>query len=183
MAKPYSWQNRQPGLKRRRLVVPSNGVTCVVCVSPRCQHVHTFRVEQAANHLIPPLRSPDRNANLAGELRDLWGGDEVQIYECGDCGFGFAHPFVAGTVTIYNLFGGGDQHYARERFEFTETVKSLRQRGRVARLLELGAGSGAFLVKVIHDKLADHITAMEYDDSAVAGLRRLPGVNVVQGDV
>lgn len=163
--------------------MPSTDVMCAVCVSPRCQHVHTFRVEQAANHLISPLRSPARNADLAGELRDLWGGDEVQIYQCGDCGFGFAHPFVAGTATIYNLIGGGDQHYPRGRFEFTETLRSLSQRGRVDRLLELGAGSGAFLSKVIHANLAGHITAMEYDDSAVARLRRLPGVNAVRGDV
>jgi SAM-dependent methyltransferase len=163
--------------------LPPADVTCAVCDSPRCQHVHTFRVEQAANHLISPLRSPDRNALLAEQLCDLWGGDEVQIYECGDCGFGFSHPFAAGTETIYNLIGGGNQHYPSKRFEFTETVKLLSQHGRVDRLLELGAGSGAFLAKVIQANLADHITALEYEDSAVAGLRRLPGVNAVQGDV
>jgi len=158
-------------------------VRCAVCGSTRCQHVHTFRVEQAANHLIPPLRSPDRNADLAEKLHDLWATGEVQIYDCDDCGFGFSHPFTAGTSTIYNLIGDGDAHYPSERFEFTETVKSLRQRGRVDRLLELGAGSGAFLSKVIQANLACHITALEYDDSAVASLRRLPGVNAVRGDV
>lgn len=107
----------------------------------------------------------------------------MQIYQCDDCGFGFSHPFAAGTETIYNLITDGDAHYPRNRFEFTETVKRLSQRGQVDRLLELGAGSGAFLSKVIQANLAGHITAMEYDDSAIARLRRLPGVTVVQGDV
>jgi SAM-dependent methyltransferase len=163
--------------------MPLTEVTCAVCASPRCVHVHTFEVEQAANHLIPQLRSPDRNRDLADELHKLWVSGEVQIYQCEDCGFGFAHPFTAGTETIYNLIGGGDQHYPGERFEFTETIKFLTNRGQADRLLELGAGSGAFLSKVIQANLADHITAMEYDDSAVAALRRLPGVHAIQGDI
>jgi SAM-dependent methyltransferase len=145
--------------------------------------VHVFDVQRAANHLIPPLRSPARNADLVVELRSLWAGDEVQVHRCQDCGFGFSVPFMAGTGAIYNLIGGGDQHYPGERFEFTEALRSLAARGGVDRLLELGAGSGAFLAKVIDAGLAGHITAMEYDDSAVAGLRRLPGVQAVQGDV
>jgi SAM-dependent methyltransferase len=145
--------------------------------------VHTFSVERAANHLIPPRRGVERNAELGEKLRQLWKADEVQIFRCCDCGFGFAQPFVAGTTRIYNLIGGADQHYPGERFEFTETVRALAKRARVERLLELGAGSGAFLEKVIQANLADHITAVEYGDSAVAGLRRLPGVSAIQGDV
>ncbi len=54
------------------------GVTCPVCTGSDCPSIHVFSVQQAANHLIPPLRSPARNADLAAELRTLLAGDEFR---------------------------------------------------------------------------------------------------------
>jgi 2-polyprenyl-3-methyl-5-hydroxy-6-metoxy-1,4-benzoquinol methylase len=162
--------------------------TATVCRCPTCggddlRHIHTFSAQQSAVHLIPPFRAAGRTRELEQELRAIWSADTLEILRCSGCGFGFSSPFVAGTGRVYNLIGDGDQHYPGERFEFTETLKVLRECGGVRSLLEIGAGSGAFLRKVIDASLAEAITATEYDDSAVARLRKLPDITVFQADL
>jgi hypothetical protein len=124
-----------------------------------------------------------RNAELRVALEALWEQDYVDMRKCQGCGFGFANPFVAGNADIYNLIGNGSQHYPRDRFEFTQTLKALERRGGVDSLLEIGAGSGAFIRQVQAAGLAKSLTATEYDDSGVSRLSRIVGTTVFQGDV
>jgi hypothetical protein len=89
--------------------------------------VVTTRIEavDAANHLIPPHRDPERNVTLRGLLVDLWDGDHAHIRKCGDCQFGYAEPFRSGTADIYNVIGNGAQHYPGDRYEFGRTLARL----------------------------------------------------------
>jgi hypothetical protein len=110
--------------------------TATVCRCPTCggddlRHIHTFSAQQSAVHLIPPFRAAGRTRELEQELRAIWSADTLEILRCSGCGFGFSSPFVAGTGRVYNLIGDGDQHYPGERFEFTETLKVLRECGGV----------------------------------------------------
>lgn len=157
-------------------------LSCPTCHSTSASEIHRFTAGDAADHLIAERRSPERNAKIRSALTALWGSDHVGIAQCRDCGFAYAHPFRAGSPEIYNLFGGGAQHYPRDRFEFSVTGQSLRERGGAGRLLEIGAGSGAFLKQVRREGLAKEVTATEYDDSAVAALKALGGIDVYQGD-
>ena len=157
-------------------------VHCPACRSSSTQISHKFSASDSANHLVAPTRSLHRNMELRSELIDLWGADAVVIRECQDCGFGFADPFRSGSSAVYNLIGGGAQHYPRDKFEFDVTIKALSDADGTDGLLEIGAGSGAFLSRVIKKNLARRIVATEYDDSAVSALHALPGVQVMQGD-
>lgn len=155
---------------------------CPACHGTVLRVEYDFPLEASANHLIPPRRAPERNERLRVALRDLWEADSVRIQRCQTCGFGFSDPFVAGSEDVYNVIGGGAQHYPRDRFEFSVTTDALKARGGVDRLLEVGAGSGAFIHQMLSEGLAKAVTATEYDESAVAALRRLGGVEVHQGD-
>ena len=110
-------------------------------------------------------------------LRDLFGGDQVDVMRCGDCGFWFAHPFIAGTPDIYNLFTAGQEHYPSDRFEFALTVGALPRRP--ISILEIGAGRGAFLRCVQSTKLVRKAVATEYDSGSLTAIARLPDVDIV----
>lgn len=156
--------------------------SCPACGSTSTDEFRRFTAADAADHLIPPRRSAARNEALREALEGFWGRGGVGMRRCNACGFGFASPFRAADASIYNLFGGGRQHYPRDRFEFAVTADALRSRGGVERLLEVGAGSGSFLRQLQRAGVASCITATEYDDSAVAALQQIEGLTVVQGD-
>jgi 2-polyprenyl-3-methyl-5-hydroxy-6-metoxy-1,4-benzoquinol methylase len=139
--------------------------------------MHT--VDAAAAHFVPPRRDAVRHEQLVTALRRLWGSDRAAMCRCHKCGFGFADPFVAGTAEIYNLMSAGDPHYPRDRFEFAQTIDVLRA-GRPARLLEIGAGDGAFIRKARDAQVVTAAVTTEYDEGAVAHLRATTGnVNTV----
>src|ERR1039458_3267260 len=147
---------------------------CPACGSVQCPIIETHSFKEAATHLIPPRRSPERHARLQDELRQLWSGERVLIRRCESCGFGFADPFRAGTPEIYNLITAGDEHYPRDRFEFARTLQAIRG----GRLLEIGAGDGAFLRRAHATGRFEQLVATEYDDGSARRLRAIPDVSV-----
>lgn len=152
---------------------------CPACGGSRCPIIRMHSAKDAATHLVPLQRSTDRHAKLYAELRKLWDGDHVMIRACEECGFGFADPFRAGTPEIYNLITGCDEHYPRHRFEFRRTLPLLRG----GRMLEVGAGDGAFLKRVQATGRFEQLVATEYDDGSVRKLRAIENVTVHQGDI
>lgn len=156
---------------------------CPACRGVVERELLSISVSQAADHLVPPRRSPARHQALSAALSALWADTNARVLECERCGFGFAWPFIAGDAAIYNLVGGGHQHYPGDRYEFGVTVRALSRRGSRCRMLELGAGAGAFLSRAIAAGVAGDITALEYDDSAIRRLRALPRTTVVATDV
>jgi SAM-dependent methyltransferase len=129
----------------------------------------------AAEHFIPHRRDQVRNAELRAALRDLWGGREsVEVRRCQDCGFGFACPFVAGDARFYNLVSGSDPHYPQRRWEFSRTMNAMADADVPSgRLLECGAGDGAFLKQLHASEFGARFeaVAIEYDDGAIERLR------------
>lgn len=159
-------------------------VICPACRNGAVAELHSFRVEEAASHLLPQARYPERNLRLREQLQELFRGDHVEVKQCSTCGFCFAHPFVAGTADIYKLITGGNEFYPQHRFEFSLTIDALRAQlasnGKpTVSLLEIGAGDGAFLRRAHDAGVFKRALATEFGEAALAALRRIPGVEAV----
>jgi SAM-dependent methyltransferase len=118
---------------------------------------------------------------LQSELQRLWAGSEVHIRSCDECGFAFADPFRAGTPEIYTLITTGHEHYPGNRFEFDRTLEALAPS--CGRILEIGAGDGAFLRKVHAEHRLASLAATEYDEGSASRLRAISGVTVYEADI
>ena len=153
-------------------------VPCPVCDTQADAVVRNHSREAAAQHFVPRSRDPRRHDELKAMLAELWGRDEVNVRRCPTCGLCFADPFVAGDETFYNLVTESDPRYPSDRWEFRQTLASLRAlyqgTSRRVRLVELGAGDGAFLKGLKSAKLGPRfdLLAIDYDIGAVERLER-----------
>jgi 2-polyprenyl-3-methyl-5-hydroxy-6-metoxy-1,4-benzoquinol methylase len=148
---------------------------CPACYG-HARPLQRHTAENAAKHFIPPQRDPQRYRQLEAKLRELWQADSVEMRQCSRCEFTFADPFLAGTPEIYNLITKSDEHYPRDRFEFGMTINALRDRK--VRLLEIGAGHGAFLQKAHTAGIIASAHATEYDIGAINRLQWLVNTTV-----
>jgi SAM-dependent methyltransferase len=156
---------------------------CPACGHSDGQIVRRHQAAAAAEHFVPKLRDPHRHEELVGHLCSLWGQDHVDVCVCASCGFGYAVPWVGGDARFYALAHAGDPHYPRNRWEFGRTLTVLKRSkfNRRLRVLEIGAGHGAFLDRV--RELGQHaITAADYDEGAVRVLRA-KGFATIAGSV
>ena len=168
----------------------STEVRCPICDAHSTAKRRSYGIAEVATHFVPATRDPARHERLRELLVDLWAGrDTVEIHRCQRCSFEFAVPWVAGDESFYNLVTESDPHYPTSRWEFRQTLEHLQARfGRddspgPLRLLEVGAGDGAFL-RQLHGRFGEAFLplATEYDHGAVAKLR-LAGFETLHGAV
>ena len=152
-------------------------MVCPACNSSETSLVRTHSVDAAAHHHVPARRDRERNDQLRVALRELFDGDQVEVWRCGDCGFWFADPFIAGTPDIYNLITAGQEHYPAHRFEFELTLEALP--ARPMSILEIGAGRGAFMRRAQSAGVVRKAVATEYDRGSLAAIAALPDVEAV----
>jgi SAM-dependent methyltransferase len=152
-------------------------VRCPICRSAAPEIIRTFTVDQVATHSVPAARDPDRHRELRALLGEMWNGREsVDIHQCERCSFGFANPFVAGDQRFYNLVVDDDPSYPASRWEFDRTIEALSSLPgddpRPGRLLDVGAGTGAFLKRLRSSQIAGRYVpyALEYDRGALRQL-------------
>lgn len=156
---------------------------CPVCSSERVTTLYTLSSEDAAQHFIRREGNPQRHQDLAAHIETLWGDKQSSVQQCLDCEFGFAYPYVAGDMLFYKLAYEHDA-YPRDKWEYNRTVEELAGLNfHGQRVLELGAGHGFFLDKIVdvHVPKAG-IRALEFDEGAVATLQR-KGYAAIQQDV
>ncbi len=158
----------QLGLTRRivrYLNIPAEA-TCPVCQATDVVELYSVQSEEAAQHYVLREVHPERHDALRDHIEALWNGDRARILQCTRCGFGFASPYVAGDATFYTL-AYERTGYPADKWEFDVTIDTLRgllpHDGTAARLLEVGAGDGAFLRRVVPALLpATAVIATEY---------------------
>lgn len=158
-------------------------IDCPACGGPGAVVTDRHSATAAAQHFVPRQRDPRRHEALVGHLHDLWGQDYVELRSCRSCGFGYTVPWVGGDARFYALAHAGDPHYPANRWEFGQTIAALERpdHGRPLRLLEIGAGHGAFLDRV--RPLGPHeLTAADFDEGAVRRLRE-KGYQAIVGSV
>lgn len=161
-------------------------------VTARCPACHTDHAEQlwrveaaeAAQHYVLREVHPARHRALRDHIESLWGASTCDVLRCTDCGFGFAHPFVAGDAQFYAL-AYDRTGYPAWKWEYDRTVKALDQADLPAAfsLLEIGAGDGAFLRRVTPSQTPrDRVLATEFSDYGRRSIEAL-GVRCVAHDV
>ena len=160
-------------------------ITCPVCGSASISNGGRFttHANEAAQHFVLAQADAARHAALAAHIASLWSGSRCEMMGCGNCGLGFAHPFVAGDGEFYNL-AYPHSDYPRDKWEFSLTVNALEQLNTEDRRgLEIGSGFGYFLKQVSPRFFrADRLVAIEYND--VAGKRLAEsGFKVVNRDI
>jgi SAM-dependent methyltransferase len=144
---------------------------CPVCQSGSCTRQRKVAVREAALHYQADTGSA-RFADLAAKIAALWGQDHAWFAQCGDCGFGFADPYVAGDAEFYRL-AYERASYPADKWDFDRALRALRDhRMAPARVLEIGAGFGFFLDRLCRELGArPEIVATEYGKPALETLR------------
>jgi SAM-dependent methyltransferase len=158
---------------------------CPVCSHNGCHRLYSVSSEKAAQHFVLREVNPDRHAGLNRHIRKLWGQNHCSILRCAGCQFAFASPLTAGDADFYALaYSFGAEKYPREKWEYDEAFRRLsHRRGRPNRFLEIGAGSGAFVSRLIPDFIEpSDAVCIEYSQNGAAALRSL-GVQCLNQDV
>jgi SAM-dependent methyltransferase len=69
------------------------------------------------------------------------------LYSCDTCCLEFSAPSEPGNASLYAWLTGHEGYYPPERWEWTRTLELLGQPQRDTRILEVGCGSGEFLLR------------------------------------
>lgn len=160
-----------------------NHSSCPVCHGAMTQRVWGVNSEQAAQHFVLREQFPERHEMLASHIRVLWGQDYCEVRRCEDCGFCFSAPYIAGDATFYGL-AYERSGYPTWKWEYQVTLDVLKSAsGRNLRLLEVGAGDGAFIRRVIDNVLPrESIFCTEYSDYGRRKIEKM-GVRCVSEDI
>ncbi len=144
-------------------------ICCPFCQASEGKSLYTVTASEAATHFILPWQNPEKYNLLEAHLRCLWNQDICQIVICLSCNGVFSLPFVAGDKRFYDL-ACEQTVYPQEKWEFTRALDWLFQEVEKSKLLdtnvlEIGAGDGGFLRKVIASGIdSKNIAAIEYSD-------------------
>ena len=163
---------------------------CPICSSRDVELVHrTISNVEAARHFLNPNRDKGRYEALCRHITELWGRDHCSIRKCRDCGFGFSDPYIAGDEKFYTMaYDHKPGDYPAHKWEYKVAKDALKTcieaHGRsAARLIEIGAGDGAFLRQIVPELIApDRVLCTEYGEYAATQIRNL-GIRVALGDI
>jgi 2-polyprenyl-3-methyl-5-hydroxy-6-metoxy-1,4-benzoquinol methylase len=160
---------------------------CPVCRSQECALLYTVDAEQAGRHVAGDRADHQHFTRLTSHIQTLWQNSRCRFVRCGNCGFCFAVPYVAGDATFYSLVYAGPRDLVRE-WEFRITLEALRKRiscdeRQQLRLLDIGAGDGSF-VKRVSPSLTprQNVLCVEYSESGANEIRRY-GIECFQSDI
>jgi SAM-dependent methyltransferase len=108
--------------------------------------------------------------------------DALQAWRCGGCGLGWFEPALIGGPSLYAALGQWPAYYQDERWEWAIAL-DLLQRSGAASVVEIGAGTGAFVARAAVS--VPHVTGLEFNEAAVAmaQARGRPVVNRELGDL
>jgi SAM-dependent methyltransferase len=163
---------------------------CPICRSRDSEFVHReISNVDAARHFLNPTRDKDRYEALCRHIAELWDRDYCSIRKCRDCGFGFSDPYIAGDEKFYSLaYDHKPGDYPTQKWEYKVAKDMLKMRiaahgEAAARLMEIGAGDGAFLRQIVPELIPpERVFCTEYGEYAATQIRNL-GIRVAQGDI
>jgi hypothetical protein len=162
---------------------------CPVCISRNIKRTLRVTSAEAARNCLHPRRERDRYEALRRHIAALWGRDHCYICRCGNCGFGFSDPYIAGDPLFYNTaYDRKEGEYPVQKWEYLVAKTTIAARvatngQKNVRLLEIGAGSGAFLTQIVPRLIrSDAVLCTEYSEYGAAQIRGL-GIRVEQADI
>ena len=97
------------------------------------------------------------------------GMKEIYVYKCLQTGYRFYYPFtLAGNDKFYEQLQKFDWYYAEWKWDYDAALPFIANGSKV---LDIGCGSGNFLVRLKNDKNCD-CTGLEFNDKAIEGGRK-----------
>ena len=153
-------------------------VCCPFCQATEGRSLYTVTASEAATHFILPWHNPQKYQQLEHHIQELWHQNTCQVVCCQSCQGVFSWPFVAGDKDFYDLAYERTE-YPQEKWEFRKALEWLHQKTQdspvsAMKILEIGAGNGGFLKKVIEIGVSPkNISAIEYSDWGREQLMRL----------
>lgn len=138
---------------------------CPVCAHGDNKRLWTIDSRGAARHFVPSPQASERFEALAKHIEALWGTDHCEVVRCEACSFTFANPYVAGDKRFYEL-AYERSGYPSWKWEFEEALAELKRLSTADfKLLEVGAGNGAFIRRAIGTVAqSQNILTTEYSD-------------------
>ncbi|OAI04485.1 class I SAM-dependent methyltransferase [Methylomonas methanica] len=146
-----------------------NTIYCPVCGFKEGRLLYTITADEAAQHFVLKEVDPARNLKLANHIADLWRQYTCDYVECDSCGFVFAYPFVGGDFSFYAL-AYDRSGYPKWKWEYQKTADAIsiissRKEEYSLRLLEIGAGDGAFVRRISPKVVAkEDILCLEFSE-------------------
>jgi len=159
--------------------------SCPICTSNNSVKLWSASCSEQASHFLSPLQDRKRYEILKEHITYLQKSPYISIKKCLDCDFIYSFPYCAGDKKFYDLIFSKTNKYPQERWEFEKSIELIsKSRYKNPRILEIGSGDGAFLKKLIHNKLTlkSCITSIEYSEYGKSKIKSL-GINCLSIDI
>ena len=120
--------------------------------------------------------SEDKTTTIAEKIANLWQLPDAAVVACGNCGFTFADPFVAGDHEFYNLLPhtteGGAEYWKWEFDKTFDKIAAIASGNSDLTLLEIGASGGDFIKRIAGMVPKKNIFCLEYSESGVNAIKK-----------
>lgn len=157
---------------------------CPICTNTTCEVLWSETSDVAARVFVSPAEDPLRYKKLVSYLNRLWNKESIQLVSCNNCSFIFSDPFKAGDKTFYDM-AYVRTHYPKWRWEYGIAINKINNtRIKSPKILEIGAGDGAFIQSLIDQNLTTgkNINAIEFSDYGKEKIKDL-GVRCISEDI
>ncbi len=145
----------------------NNNYECPFCLGRKSEIVNQIKSEQSAAHFVLPWIDRGRHLELKNKIEALWGRAECHVIRCSFCAGQFAWPFISGDKLFYDL-AFPTHRYPQNKWEYGAALAWLKETFNDFSgmcVLEIGAGDGSFIRKLIHYGFnPGNIGAFEYNE-------------------
>lgn len=141
---------------------------------PLCASLDTVARETIATGSLEDLYRRELGIDIGSETATV-GRDRLAVYECSNCRLQFSSPPLAGSPAFYARIQSLENYYQEDKPEF-DFARALI--GSADRVLEVGAGSGAFGASL---RCASY-TGLEFNEVSIAKAARR-GLQLVADDL
>lgn len=144
---------------------------CPVCGNADARNLYSVTAGESAQHFVRKEANSRTYSSLVEHIKKLWGADTCNVNCCNNCQFCFSEPYVAGDFDFYHL--AHPRHgYPKWKWENQITLDAIKHHCNNSdtsktRLLEIGAGNGAFIRRVKDIIPITNITCTEYSEYGV----------------
>lgn len=158
-------------------------VSCPVCTNQKGHFLWKADSHQAAQHFVLKDKYSERHDDLVTCIEELWQKSTCEVVQCSHCGFCHSNPYIAGDAGFYQL-AYVNTNYPKWKWEFQITYDTIEKfNNKDLHLLEIGAGDGAFIQKLIGTVLPkENIVCTEFSPYGKAEIEKL-GVKCFSEDI
>lgn len=158
-------------------------IKCPICCTNGAHLLWSASSKQAAQNFVLYEKQPERFLKLVEHIESLWEQNTCDVVRCDKCGFCFSNPYIGGDEHFYRL-AYDRSGYPTWKWEFQLTYNILSEFSKSdLKLLEIGAGDGAFVKKIAEDILSkESIVCTEFSKYGRHQIEKL-GLKCLSQDV